>query len=202
MRPLTTWVLWEAIGQCAAWRAEGWDVGVAVNIAPSTLLEAEFPSLVVRLLAEAGLEGTALELEITETAVMIDPVRAAETLRVLQSMGVAVSIDDFGAGYTSLAYLKSLPVRTLKIDRGFVTHLLQNPADEAVARSVVALGHDLGLTVVAEGVETGDVQQRLTELGCDQVQGYFLARPMPGEATSAWLHAHSFAKVTSPSVAE
>ena len=199
MRPLTTWVLREAVSQCAAWRADGWDVGVAVNIAPNTLLEAEFPALVVRLLAEVGLEGTALELEITETAVMIDPVRAAETLRVLQTMGVAVSIDDFGAGYTSLAYLKSLPVSSLKIDRGFITHLLQNSADEAVARSVVALGHDLGLTVVAEGVETGEVQQRLTELGCDQVQGYHLAKPMPGAATSAWLHARSAADASTPS---
>ncbi len=187
LRPLTAWVLRAAIAECAGWRVQGWDADVAVNIAPATLLEPEFPAQVMQLLAEAGLPGHALELEITETAVMVDPGRAAETLRLLQAMGVSVSIDDFGAGYTSLSYLKSLPVSTLKIDRGFVTNLLDNREDEAVARSVVTLGHDLGLTVVAEGVETADVRQRLLELGCDEIQGYLLARPMPGTEIDGWL---------------
>ncbi|PPK92679.1 diguanylate cyclase (GGDEF)-like protein [Kineococcus xinjiangensis] len=187
LRPLTTWVLRQAVHQCAAWRALGWDVDVAVNIAPPTLLEPGFPEQVVDLLAEAELPGTALELEITETAVMVDPVRAAETLRRLQTMGISVSIDDFGAGYTSLSYLKTLPVRSLKIDRGFVTHLMTCEKDEAVARSVVGLGHDLGLTVVAEGVESSDVRQRLTEMGCDEMQGYLLSRPMPAEDVQPWL---------------
>ena len=193
MRPLTAWVLHEAVTQCAAWRAGGWDVDVAVNIAPATLLEPEFTNQVMQVLADAGLPGSALELEITETAVMVDPVRAAETLRRLQAMGVAVSIDDFGAGYTSLSYLKSLPVRSLKIDRGFVTHLIENDKDEAVARSVVSLGHDLGLNVVAEGVETTEVRQRLLELGCDEIQGYLLSRPMPSDDVAHWLaeqHGH------------
>ncbi|MDP9425806.1 MAG: EAL domain-containing protein [Actinomycetota bacterium] len=193
MRPLTTWVLRTAVAQCAAWRAEGWEVDVAVNIAPATLLEPEFPSQVMQVLADAGLPGSALELEITETAVMIDPARAADTLRRLQAMGVAVSIDDFGAGYTSLSYLKSLPVRSLKIDRGFVTHLIENGKDEAVARSIVSLGHDLGLNVVAEGVETSDVRQRLLELGCDEIQGYLLSRPIPSADVALWLaqqHGH------------
>ncbi len=130
------------------------------------------------MLAEGGLPGHALELEITETAVMVDPERAADTLRRLQAIGIGVSIDDFGAGYTSLSYLKSLPVRSLKIDRGFVTHLLDDDRDHAVTRSVVQLGHDLGLTVVAEGVESAGVRQRLLELGCDEAQGYLMARPM------------------------
>ena len=187
MRPLTAWVLREAIGQCARWRAGGWEVDVAVNIAPVTLLDPDFPGELTHLLADSGLSGHALELEITETAVMVDPVRAAETLRRLQVMGVSVSIDDFGAGYTSLSYLKSLPVRGLKIDRGFVTSLLADDRDEAVARSVVSLGHDLGLTVVAEGVETADVRQRLLEMGCDEVQGYLLGRPMPADDVQQWL---------------
>ncbi len=118
---------------------------------------------------------------------MVDPVLAAETPRRLQAIGVSVSVDDFGAGYTSLAYLKTLPVRSLKIDRGFITHLLDDHKDEAVARSVVSLGHDLGLTVVAEGVETADVRQRLLELGCDEIQGYLLARPMPSDQVTQWL---------------
>ena len=197
MRPLTDWVLREAIGRCAQWRAAGWDVDVSVNIAPATLLEADFPARVTDLLVAGGLPGSALELEITETAVMVDPVRAAETLRRLQTMGVAVSIDDFGAGYTSLAYLKSLPVQSLKIDRRFVTNLLGDARDEAVTRSVVSLGHDLGLTVIAEGVETADVRQRLTELGCDQAQGYLLARPMDATAVHEWLAGEAAAQVRS-----
>jgi diguanylate cyclase (GGDEF)-like protein len=189
MRPLTDWVLREAITQCAAWRAQGWEVDVAVNVAPATLLDADLPSRVTTMLAEGGLPGHALELEITETAVMVDPERAAETLRRLQAIGIGVSIDDFGAGYTSLSYLKSLPVRSLKIDRGFVTHLLDDDRDQAVTRSVVQLGHDLGLTVVAEGVETADVRQRLLELGCDEAQGYLMARPMEPGAVLDWLAA-------------
>ena len=189
MRPLTDWVLREAISQCAAWRAQGWEVDVAVNVAPATLLEADLPTRVTRMLAEGGLPGHALELEITETAVMVDPKRAAETLRRLQAIGIGVSIDDFGAGYTSLSYLKSLPVRALKIDRGFVTHLLDDDRDHAVTRSVVQLGHDLGLTVVAEGVESAGVRQRLLELGCDEAQGYLVARPMEPGAVLGWLAA-------------
>ena len=187
IRPLTTWVLRAALRQCAQWRAQGWEIGVAVNIAPVTLLDPDLPAHLTALLAESGVPGTALELEITETAVMVDPLRAAETLRRLRVLGVAVSIDDFGAGYTSLSYLKSLPVAALKIDRGFVTQLLESPEDEAVARSVVGLAHDLGLTVVAEGVETAGVRQRLLELGCDEIQGFLLARPMPGEDVAGWL---------------
>ena len=187
IRPLTTWVLRAALRQCAQWRAQGWEIGVAVNIAPVTLLDPDLPAHLTALLAESGVPGTALELEITETAVMVDPLRAAETLRRLRVLGVAVSIDDFGAGYTSLSYLKSLPVAALKIDRGFVTQLLESPEDEAVARSVVGLAHDLGLTVVAEGVETAGVRQRLLELGCDEIQGFLLARPMPGDDVPGWL---------------
>jgi EAL domain-containing protein (putative c-di-GMP-specific phosphodiesterase class I) len=141
------------------------------------------------MLAEGGLPGHALEPEITETAVMVDPERAADTLRRLQAIGIGVSIDDFGAGYTSLSYLKSLPVRSLKIDRGFVTHLLDDDRDQAVTRSVVQLGHDLGLTVVAEGVESAGVRQRLLELGCDEAQGYLMARPMEPGAVLDWLSA-------------
>ncbi|RZU33949.1 putative bifunctional diguanylate cyclase/phosphodiesterase [Blastococcus saxobsidens] len=187
MRPLTDWVLREAIRSCAGWRAAGWDVDVAVNVSPSTLLDEDFPTLVTGLLAAEALPGHALELEITETAAMVDPQRTADTLLRLQAMGVRVSIDDFGAGYTSLSYLKNLPISALKVDRGFVTNLLTDRADEAVTRTVVQLAHDLGLLVVAEGVETAEVQQRLVELGCDEAQGYVIARPMEPSSVLDWL---------------
>ncbi len=193
MQPLTEWVLREAIRQCARWRDEGWDVGVAVNIPPATLLEAELPGRLTELLAREGLPGHALELEITETAVMVDPERTAETLRRLRAIGVGVAIDDFGAGYTSLSYLKTLPVSRLKIDRGFVTHLLDDDRDEAVTRAIVRLGHDLGLVVVAEGVETPGVQQRLRDLGCDEGQGFLLGRPMAPADVLPWLAGASVA---------
>ena len=193
MQPLTEWVLREAIRQCARWRNEGWDVGVAVNIPPATLLEAELPGRLTELLAREGLPGHALELEITETAVMVDPERTAETLRRLRAIGVGVAIDDFGAGYTSLSYLKTLPVSRLKIDRGFVTHLLDDDRDEAVTRAIVRLGHDLGLVVVAEGVETPGVQQRLRDLGCDEGQGFLLGRPMAPADVLPWLAGASVA---------
>jgi diguanylate cyclase (GGDEF)-like protein len=187
MRPLTSWVLAEATAHVAAWRAAGWPVSVAVNIPPRALLEGDLCREVLQVLSDNDLPGEALELEITETAVMVDPIRAAQTLRELRAVGVGVAIDDFGAGYTSLSFLKTLPVRSLKIDRGFVTDLIGSSQDEAVARSVVALGHDLGLTVVAEGVETAEVQQRLRELGCDEVQGYLLSRPMVADLVEPWL---------------
>jgi diguanylate cyclase (GGDEF)-like protein len=187
MRPLTSWVLAEAARRVADWRRAGWPVSVAVNIPPRALLEGDLCREVLQVLSDNDLPGEALELEITETAVMVDPVRAAQTLRELRAVGVGVAIDDFGAGYTSLSFLKTLPVRSLKIDRGFVTDLIGSSQDEAVARSVVALGHDLGLTVVAEGVETPEVQQRLRELGCDEVQGYLLSRPMVADLVEPWL---------------
>jgi EAL domain-containing protein (putative c-di-GMP-specific phosphodiesterase class I) len=162
---------------------------VAVNIPPATLLDAELPARMTELLARERLPGHALELEITETAVMVDPERTAETLRRLRAVGVRVAIDDFGAGYTSLSYLKTLPVSSLKIDRGFVTHLLDDDRDEAVTRSIVQLGHDLGLVVVAEGVESAGVQERLRELGCDEAQGFLLAPPMEPADVLPWLAA-------------
>ena len=187
MRPLTDWVLREAVRRCAGWRAAGWDVAVAVNVTPGTLLEADFTTRLTDLLAAEGLPGSALEIEVTETAMTVDAERAAATLRALRVMGVGVAVDDFGAGYTSLWLLKTLPVDRLKVDRGFVTHLLDSPADEAVTRSVVQLGHDLGLVVVAEGVETAEVRQRLVELGCDEAQGHLFARPMEPDAVLPWL---------------
>jgi EAL domain-containing protein (putative c-di-GMP-specific phosphodiesterase class I) len=120
-----------------------------------------------------------LVLEITESAVMADPARALEVLGRLHALGVGLAVDDFGTGYSSMAYLKELPVDELKIDRSFVSQMATNPSDAVIVRSTIDLGHNLGLRVVAEGVETQHAWQELSALGCDIAQGYYLGRPMP-----------------------
>ncbi|HEY5025090.1 MAG TPA: EAL domain-containing protein [Acidimicrobiales bacterium] len=126
-------------------------------------------------------------IEITETALLTDPPRAAAVLARLDAIGVRVSLDDFGMGQTSLGYLSSLPVHELKIDKSFVTDMMANPAHAAIVRSIVDLGHNLSLQVVGEGVETADVFATLREAGCDLAQGFLLARPMPAEQLRGWL---------------
>jgi EAL domain-containing protein (putative c-di-GMP-specific phosphodiesterase class I) len=190
MHPLTTWVLARAIRQAASWRDQGLMLAVAVNISPRSLLDGHLPALVLELLAEARLPAHLLEIEITETAIMTDPERAITVLKHLQAMGIRVSIDDFGTGYTSLAYLKELPVQTLKIDRAFIAELCTSASDEAITESVIGLGHKLGLTVLAEGIETDEVWQRLRAMSCDEGQGYLLARPLPAEELTSWVVAH------------
>jgi EAL domain-containing protein (putative c-di-GMP-specific phosphodiesterase class I) len=187
MSSMTDWVLRSAIAQAADWRRAGWTVPVAVNVSPRSLLDGDLAGTVLHLLAESGLPAELLELEITETAIMTDPARASAVLTYLGTLGVHVSIDDFGVGYTSLGFLKSLPVHALKIDRSFITDLLTDERDQAITETVIALAHRLGLTVVAEGIETEDVWQRLHQLGCDSGQGYHLARPMPTAALTDWL---------------
>ena len=121
---------------------------------------------------------------------MTDPDRAVVVLKRLNAMGVRVAIDDFGAGYTSLAYLKSLPVQTLKIDQTFIAELLNSDKDEAITESVISLGHRLGMTVLAEGIESREAWQRLNALSCDEGQGFYFAYPLPADELSVWLAAH------------
>jgi EAL domain-containing protein (putative c-di-GMP-specific phosphodiesterase class I) len=132
-----------------------------------------------------------LEHEITESAMMADPVRAHRLLTELATAGVKLSIDDFGTGYSSLAYLKNLPVDQLKIDKSFVQHMCEDPNDAIIVRSVIDLGHNLRLKTVAEGIEDLETWQQLTKLGCDSAQGYFLAKPMPAAAFESWLKERS-----------
>jgi diguanylate cyclase (GGDEF)-like protein len=179
IRPLTVWVLENAMRQCREWRDAGHDLTVAVNLSVANLLDPNLPSDVARLLGQLRLPPSALELEITESVVMADPARARAVLELLRSMGVRMAIDDFGTGHASLAYLQNLPVEVLKIDRGFVSKMSERPADEAIVRSTIALAHDLGLEVVAEGVEDEDVARRLAAMGCDTAQGFHLGRPVP-----------------------
>jgi diguanylate cyclase len=196
MQPLSEWVLRHGIAQAAEWRDAGLMIPVAVNISPRSLLDRDLAVMVLRLLADATVPAHLLELEITETAIMTDPTRATQVLRRLQAMGVRVAIDDFGVGYTSLAYLKSLPVHTLKIDRCFIAEILRSREDQAIVEAVIGLGHNLGLTVLAEGIESEAVLARLKSLNCDEGQGYHIARPMPAEQLNSWVRDHLLGTAT------
>ena len=187
IRPLTLAVLEQAIDQCAAWRSRGIELGMAVNLSPRNLVDHELPHQIKRLLEEGGVPTTSLELELTEDTIMADPKRARDVLARLDAMGIWLAIDDFGTGYSSLAYLKQLPVTTLKVDRSFVTDMDSRDDDAVIVRSTIALGRNLGLRVVAEGVETEDVMNELRQLGCDVVQGYHVSRPVPAAEFETWL---------------
>jgi len=186
--PLTRYVLDTALAQARSWVDAGRPLAVSVNLSVRNLLDEHLPALVAGLLAVHGVPAELLELEVTETALMTEPVRAQRLLEELSGLGVRISIDDFGAGYTSLGQLKNLPVDELKIDKSFVMTMTEDRSNALIVHSVVDLGHNLGLTIVAEGVET---EQALTELrgfGCDIVQGYHLSRPITADALTTWLH--------------
>jgi diguanylate cyclase len=179
IHPLTRWVLAAALDQAARWQRAGLHLSVAVNISTRCLLDPTFPDQVASQLTAWQLPSKLLVLEITESAVMADPARALEVLGRLHTLGVGLAVDDFGTGYSSMAYLKELPVDELKIDRSFVIQMADSPSDAVIVRSTIDLGHNLGLRVVAEGVETQHAWQELSALGCDVAQGYYLGRPMP-----------------------
>jgi EAL domain-containing protein (putative c-di-GMP-specific phosphodiesterase class I) len=187
IRPLTRFVIETAVAQCLAWREAGTPVLMAVNISMRNLLEPELSDSIARVLVQSGLPAGLLKLEVTESAIVAEPERAVQALERLVALGVSVSVDDFGTGYSSLTRLRSLPVQEVKVDRTFVRYLAERDEDLAIVRAVVSLGHDLGLRVVAEGVEDERSWRILQDLECDLVQGYFLARPMPAEAMSVWL---------------
>jgi diguanylate cyclase len=181
MRPLTRIVLEASVVQCRAWREAGLDVAIAVNISGRDLLDVALPDEVADTLERFGVPADRLELEITENTILTDPVRARAVLARLSELGVSLAIDDFGAGYSSLGYLKRLPVDVLKIDRSFVMNMSSDENDAVIVRSTIDLGHNLGLRVVAEGVEDELAMQTLGELDCDIAQGYYLGRPAPAD---------------------
>ena len=187
IRPLTRFVLETAVRQCVAWRAAGTPVLMSVNISARNLLEPELADWVARLLLQAGMPAALLKLEVTESAIVDESDRALQALDRLVELGLALSVDDFGTGYSSLARLRTLPVHEVKIDRSFVSGLPDGPGDLAIVRAVISLARDLGISVVAEGVENQESWDRLAELECELVQGYFLARPMPAKAMGVWL---------------
>src|SRR6185437_20865 len=185
--PLTRHVLERSIAQCATWRTDGKDLSVAVNLSVRNLLDPGLPGQISALLDTYGLPAAALQLEITESMIMSDPDRALVIVGRLSELGVRLSVDDFGTGYSSLANLKRLPIDELKIDRSFVSPMMQDESDLIIVRSTINLGHDLGLTVIAEGVEDELTLKRLATLGCDLAQGYHLSRPLAPDAFAAWV---------------
>jgi EAL domain-containing protein (putative c-di-GMP-specific phosphodiesterase class I) len=189
IRPLTRYVLDAALEQCARWQAAGRQLHVAVNISARNLLDEGFVDEVLEQLVRWRVPAPCLELEVTESAIMAEPERARAILSRLAEVGITLSIDDFGAGYTSLAHLKDLPVHQLKIDRSFVARMTADRSNALIVRSVVELGHNLGLTTVAEGVEDRPTLDRLGELGCDVAQGFYLCRPLPAAQLEAWFDA-------------
>ncbi len=185
--PLTRYVLERCIAQCAEWRQAGKDLSVAVNLSVRNLLDRNLPADIELLLATYGLPAEALQLEITESMLMSDPERALATVTRLSALGARISVDDFGTGYSSLANLRRFPIDELKIDRSFVSPMLEDESDLIIVRSTINLGHDLGLRVIAEGVEDEQTLRRLARLGCDLAQGYHMSRPLPPEAFAEWI---------------
>jgi EAL domain-containing protein (putative c-di-GMP-specific phosphodiesterase class I) len=160
---------------------------VSVNLSGRDLLDFELADEVERLLRKHGLDAARLELEITENTILIDPERVRAVLPRLRELGVTLAIDDFGTGFSSLGQLKRLPVDVVKIDKSFVLGMENNENDDVIVRSTIDLGHNLGLRVVAEGVETQETWDRLLALGCDTAQGFYLSRPLPKVVLDEWL---------------
>src|SRR5207249_2089698 len=181
IKPLGRWVLQAAVRQAQAWQEQGLEIQVAVNLTAADLQDPDLPRTCLELLNKCGVAPRQLRVEITETTLMADAEHARRILQQLRSQGIHVSIDDFGTGYSSLAYLRRLPADELKIDKSFVQNVATDLGDAAIVRSVIALGHELGLTVIAEGVERPETLERLRAFGCDKAQGYLLGRPMEAD---------------------
>jgi diguanylate cyclase (GGDEF)-like protein len=182
--PLTSFVLDAALRQIKEWRDSGLELGVAVNLSARSFLDTHLAVEIPRLLAKWDVDAEQLELEITESMLMTDPARAEATLDRLSQIGLTLSVDDFGTGYSSLANLKRLPVDVIKIDKSFVMEMAVDASDAAIVRSTIELAHNLGLRVVAEGVESEDAWRHLEALGCDYAQGFYLSRPLPADAAT------------------
>jgi len=187
IKAISQWVADRAIRQCAAWREAGIELAVSVNVSARELIQSSLPDTFSALLKKYNVPAEMLWIEITESAIMDDPNHAIDTLDRLHALGIRLSIDDFGTGYSSLSYLKRMPVDELKIDKSFVMGMAENKDDETIVRSTIDLAHNMGLKVVAEGVESEAIVQRLAELRCDLAQGFHLSRPLSPDRLEAWL---------------
>ncbi len=183
---ITEWVIKAALAQCREWRIDGIEASVAINISTRDLIAPSFPTMVANLLEKYSCPTRNLTLEITETAILGDPDLALKNMERLHAPGCRLSIDDFGTGYSSLAYLKRLPVHELKIDKSFVMNMTTDSSDAVIVRLTIDLGHNMGLKVVAEGVETLDALHQLRDMGCDVAQGYLISRPLNAVALGRW----------------
>ena len=187
IKRLTRTVLTEAIRQARAWELAGLRVPIAVNLSMRNIHDPQLPQTIAQLLQRWDARPDLLRLEMTETVLAADPERALQTMDSLRAMGVHIALDDFGIGYSSLAYLNRLPLDEIKIDRSFVIGMIDDESSATIVRATVELGHGLGYAVVAEGVENAETRQRLTALGCDAIQGFLVARPMPADQTAEWI---------------
>ena len=187
IKTITVWGGKTALTQLQTWMDKGIKAPISVNLSTRTLHDGSFPDQVKELLENYRMAAGQLELEITESVVMMDPVRSLEILKRLSKMGITLSMDDFGTGYSSLAYLKKLPVSAVKIDKSFVMNMLVDQSDAQIVQSTIDLGHNLGLKVIAEGVENRKVWDRLLAMGCDEAQGYFMSRPLTAQEMTNWI---------------
>lgn len=196
IKQLTYYVLRSALRHCEGWQRTGQDLSMSVNISAINIQDPEFPEHVAEILKEFNVSPARLELEITETAVMYEPVRAVECIKKLSALGLLIAIDDFGTGYSSMSYLKEMLIAKIKIDKSFVTDMAINQSDAVIVRSTVELGHNLGMKVVAEGVETQAVWDKLSALGCDDAQGYYMSRPLTADGFTEWLQQSPWGRKT------
>ena len=189
IRALTMHVLREAVCQAKLWLGQGIELAIAVNLSARNLHDTQLPTDIRKLLERHEVPARLLQLEITESSIMTEPGRARRVLQSLHGMGIHIAIDDFGTGYSSLAYLQQLPVSEIKIDRSFVTGMLENAANTVIVRSTIDLARNLGLHLTAEGVESADTLEHLRAAGCDSVQGFLISRPLPARELEDWLAA-------------
>ncbi|MHB8481938.1 MAG: bifunctional diguanylate cyclase/phosphodiesterase [Nitrospiria bacterium] len=187
IKPLTYHVLNTAVNQCQSWSQRGININVAVNLSTRNLLDQKLPDDLMDILDKAHVLPSSLEIEITESVIMLNPERAMEILKRLSGMGVQLSIDDFGTGYSSLMYLNKLPVNEIKIDKSFVINMLSDKDSAMIVRSTIHLAHNLGLKVVAEGVENKETLDGLKTMGCDYAQGFYISKPLSAEQFIHWL---------------
>ena len=184
---ITEWMLNQALGTLASWKDSHPDQSIAVNVSTHDLRDPSFPDRVKKLMADYGVDPKLLKIEITESGIMEDPGSVIGLLNSLRDTGIQLSIDDFGTGYSSLSYLQRLPVNELKIDRSFVIDINLQPATQRLVKTIIEMGHGLGLSVIAEGIETEAERDTLQSLGCDAMQGYFASKPLHGAGLQTWL---------------
>jgi diguanylate cyclase (GGDEF)-like protein len=187
IRFVTHWVVGHAVEQCAKWRRDGLPINVSINISARDLMDAELPVRFASMLEQYQCKAQWIALEITESAIFDDPGHAIENLQLLHSLGCRLSVDDYGTGYSSLAYLRRLPLNEIKIDKSFVQRMARDAGDAVIVRSTIELAHNMGLDVVAEGVEDEATFERLRALGCDMVQGFYLSKPLTAVDVPAWM---------------
>ncbi|HSQ80213.1 MAG TPA: EAL domain-containing protein, partial [Casimicrobiaceae bacterium] len=195
IRAITRWVLARAVRQCSAWRRDGLPMNLSINISARDLMDAELPDRFADLLRRENCAAQWITLEITESAILDDPGHAVENLQRLHALGITLAIDDYGTGYSSLAYLRRLPMHELKIDKAFVMGMTTDASDALIVRSTIDLAHNMGLAVVAEGVEDADTLERLRAMRCDFVQGYHISAPIRADALSAWMRGSVWMRV-------